>query len=74
MKQVTLAPWAEVVPTTPFPQTVAHLLTRADDGWMYELVEGRLVRMPGSGYADGDALDGTDIVPGFSYPLSRLFA
>jgi Uma2 family endonuclease len=50
MKQDTLAPWAESVPDAPFPQTVADLLARADDGWMYELVEGRLVRMPGSGY------------------------
>jgi Uma2 family endonuclease len=28
---------------------VNDLLARPDDGWQYELVEGRLVRMPGSG-------------------------
>lgn len=30
--------------------TVDDLLALPDDGWQYELVEGRLVRMPGSGY------------------------
>ena len=30
--------------------TVDELLALPDDGWQYELVEGRLVRMPGSGY------------------------
>ena len=49
MKQDTLAPWAEPVPDAPFPMTADELLTRPDDGWMYELIEGRLVRMPGSG-------------------------
>jgi Uma2 family endonuclease len=45
----TLAPWAELVPDTG-PMTVDDLLAWPDDGrWRYELVEGRLVRMPGSG-------------------------
>lgn len=43
-----LAPWAELVPGVG-PMTVDELLARPDDGWRYELVEGRLVRMPGSG-------------------------
>ena len=44
----TLAPWAEIVPDTG-PMTVDDLLTLPDDGWQYELVDGRLVRMAGSG-------------------------
>ncbi len=44
----TLAPWAEAVPGTSL-MTTADLLALPDDGWQYELVEGRLVRMPPSG-------------------------
>ncbi len=44
----TLAPWAEIVPGVG-PMTVDDLLTRPDDGWQYEVVEGVLVRMAGSG-------------------------
>jgi Uma2 family endonuclease len=44
----TLAPWAEVVPGAG-PMTVEDLLTRPDDGWRYEVVEGVLVRVAGSG-------------------------
>lgn len=44
-----LAPWAEIVPNTGF-MTGDDLLALPDDGWQYELVEGRLVRMPPSGY------------------------
>ncbi len=44
----TLAPWAEIVPDS--GQTpVDALLTMPDDGWRYEVVEGVLVRMAGSG-------------------------
>jgi Uma2 family endonuclease len=43
-----LAPWAEVVPT-PGPVTVDLLLTLPDDGFVYEVVEGVLVRVAGSG-------------------------
>ncbi len=39
------APWAETVLLT-----AEDLMARADDSWRYELVEGRLVRMPPSGY------------------------
>ncbi len=42
------APWAEIVPGAP-RATVDSLLSRQDDGWQYEVVEGVLVRMAGSG-------------------------
>ena len=44
----TLAPWAEIVPHTGL-MTEEELLALPEDGWQYELVEGRLVRMPPSG-------------------------
>ena len=44
----TLAPWAQIVPNTG-PTTVADLLNVPDDGWRYEVVEGVLVRVAGSG-------------------------
>ncbi len=44
------APWAEVVPGMG-PVTVDDLLTIPDDGYVYEVVEGVLVRMAGSGFA-----------------------
>ncbi len=43
-----IAPWAEVVPNAP-PATVDDLLRLPDDGWQYEVVQGVLVRMAGSG-------------------------
>ena len=43
-----LAPWAERVPGCG-PVTVDILLTLPDDGYLYEVVEGVLVRMAGSG-------------------------
>ncbi len=49
MKQDVAAPWAEPVPGAPFPMTIAQMQALPDDTWQYELVEGRLVRMPGSG-------------------------
>jgi len=49
MKQDVIAPWAEVVPDAPFPMTIAQMQALPDDNWQYELVDGRLVRMPGSG-------------------------
>jgi Uma2 family endonuclease len=49
MAHNTLAPWAELVPDVG-PMTVDELLALPDDSrWQYEVVEGRLVRMPGSG-------------------------
>ena len=45
----TLAPWAEIVPGTR-PMTVEDLLALPDDGgWRYEVVEGVLFRVAGSG-------------------------
>ena len=49
MARNILAPWAEPVPDAPYPMTVADLQALPDDEWQYELVDGRLVRMPGSG-------------------------
>jgi Uma2 family endonuclease len=43
-----LAPWAEFVPHVGLV-TIDDLLALPDDDWQYELVEGRLVRMPPSG-------------------------
>jgi Uma2 family endonuclease len=48
MRQDTLAPWAELVPGRG-PMTVDDPLALPDDEWMYELVEGTLVRMPAIG-------------------------
>jgi Uma2 family endonuclease len=42
------APWAEIVPDYG-PATVDDLLKLPDDGYIYEVVEGVLVRMAGSG-------------------------
>ena len=44
----SVAPWSEVVPGAG-PTTVDMLLTLPDDGCRYEVVEGVLVRMAGSG-------------------------
>lgn len=43
-----LAPWAE-----PVLMTAEELLERPEDGWRYELVEGRLVRMSPTGWEHG---------------------
>jgi Uma2 family endonuclease len=48
MQVDALAPWAEPVPHGGL-MSVDDLLALPDDGWHYELVEGRLVRMPPSG-------------------------
>ena len=45
---ISPAPWAEVVPDRG-PVTVDDLLAIPDDGYTYEVVEGVLVRMAGSG-------------------------
>jgi Uma2 family endonuclease len=44
----SIAPWAEIVPEAG-PMTVDGLLRLPDDAWQYEVVEGRLVRMPPGG-------------------------
>jgi len=46
------APWAEIVPGVG-PVAVDILLTLPDDGYIYEVVEGTLVRMAGSGEEAG---------------------
>lgn len=43
------APWAEPVPGAPFPMTDEQFLAwPGKDGYRYELIDGRLVRMPNS--------------------------
>lgn len=49
MAHEVLAPWGELVANAPYPMTIDDLLALPDDGWMYELIDGRLVRMPHSG-------------------------
>lgn len=49
----TLAPWAELVPDMG-PMTVDELLALPKDGWQYELVERRLVRMAPPGGEHGE--------------------
>jgi Uma2 family endonuclease len=44
----TIAPWAETAPLT---SEILQLMP--DDGWRYELVQGRLVRMPPTGFDHG---------------------
>jgi len=45
----TLAPWAEIVPGRGYTTVDDMLALPDDDGWQYEVVEGVLVRMAGSG-------------------------
>lgn len=45
MAHRTLAPWAELVTDLPAPRTSDELMALPDDGYTYEMVEGRLVRM-----------------------------
>ena len=45
----TPASWAEMVPGAPYPMRAVDLTNAPNDGWRYEIIEGRLLRMPGSG-------------------------
>ena len=45
----SIAPWAEPAPDAPYPLTVEDMLALPDDGYIYELVDGVLLRMDGSG-------------------------
>jgi Uma2 family endonuclease len=64
----TLAPWADAVPGVG-PLTVDDLLALPGDGWQYELVEGVLVRMSGSGQlATTIALKLGAVLYAFVYP------
>src|SRR5579862_886874 len=47
MQQKTL--WGERVTGAPYPFPVAKLATLPDDSYIYEIVEGELLRMPASG-------------------------
>ncbi len=47
--QNALASWGELVGDPRHPLTPDDLMALPDDEWRYELVEGRLVRMPGTG-------------------------
>ena len=49
----TLAPWAEPVPQQADLMTADELLLCHDNFWSFELVEGRLVRMPPAGFDHG---------------------
>src|SRR5690349_1497786 len=49
MKREVLAPWAEPVPDVAYPFTADALLKLHEDEWLYELVDGRLVRMAPTG-------------------------
>ena len=60
------APWAEPVAATEAGATAEDLIARADDTWRYELVQGKLVRMPPTGYEHGHvALNLLRAVDGF---------
>jgi Uma2 family endonuclease len=60
------APWAEPVAATEAGATAEDLIARADDTWRFELVQGRLVRMPPTGYEHGNvALNLLRAVDGF---------
>lgn len=48
-----IAPWGEVVPGAPYPMTADELARWPDDGYHYELVRGRLIRMPPPGGGHG---------------------
>lgn len=56
MRHDTLAPWAEPVPDTG-PMTADDLLRLDDAAWQFELVEGRLIRMPPTGLEHFDITD-----------------
>lgn len=53
MARGTSALWGEPVPGVDRLVTADELLTWPDDAWRYELVTGRLIRMPLYGWADG---------------------
>jgi Uma2 family endonuclease len=48
------APWAELVPGVDREITADELLAWPEDGWQYELVDGRLVRMSPTGLEHSD--------------------
>lgn len=70
MAQETLAPWAEIVPDAPYPMTVDDVLALPDDEWMYELVEGRLVRMPPGG-GEAGSIDAGIVAALYTFVVAR---
>ena len=48
------APWGEYVPATGIMDVTAFEHWPDQDGWMFELHQGRLIRMPGPGGVHGD--------------------
>jgi len=72
-----LAPWAEIVPDAPYPMTAADLARLPEDGRSYELVRGRLVRMPPTGPEHGDVAQDLGMALRLfvkSHKLGRVFA
>jgi Uma2 family endonuclease len=49
----TIALWAEPVPGQAGLMTATELQRLPEEGWLYELVHGRLVRMPPAGFDHG---------------------
>ncbi|HEY7349111.1 MAG TPA: Uma2 family endonuclease [Ktedonobacterales bacterium] len=49
MQHETLTLWGEVVTDAPYPMSFEEFERLPDDGWHYELVRGRLIRMPPPG-------------------------
>jgi Uma2 family endonuclease len=50
-QHISIASWAEEVPSATYPTTIDDLLALPEDAnWQYEVVDGRLVRMPASGW------------------------
>lgn len=59
MASTTIAPWAEPVPDVDRPVSADELLSWPEDPdfpWQYELVEGRIVRMPPPGLEHSDVI------------------
>lgn len=59
MASTTIAPWAEPVPGVNLPVSADELLRWPEDPhfpWQYELVEGRIVRMPPPGLEHSDVI------------------
>lgn len=47
---MSIAPWAEIVPDAPYPMSQEDYERLPRDGYKYELVRGRLVRVPNSAF------------------------
>lgn len=56
MTENTIAPWAELAPDVDSCLTADDLYALPEDRWKYELVRGRLVRMPPTGIEHSDTM------------------